>query len=48
MTVIQQYLRALPQAIRDGWAVLRDILLWGSVYPRTIDLATLRTMRKQS
>lgn len=46
-TVIAQYVRGLPRSLRDGCAALRDLFLWGSVYPRTIDLATLRAMRKQ-
>lgn len=47
MAVIAQYARALPRSIRDGYAAFRDLLLWGTVYPRTIDLATLRAMRKR-
>jgi hypothetical protein len=47
VTFLREYLRALPRTIQDGCAALRDILLWGAVYPRTIDLPTLRAMRKQ-
>lgn len=47
MTFLKQYARALPQTIRDGCAAYRDILLWGTVYPRTIDLPTLRAMKKR-
>lgn len=47
MTVIKQYVRALPQTIRDGCAALRDMLLWGTVHPRTIDLPRLRAMKKR-
>lgn len=44
---LREYLRTLPQTMRDGCAALRYILLWGAVYPRTIDLPALRAMRKQ-
>lgn len=47
MTTVRQYLRQLPQSFRNGCAALRDILWWGSVYPRTIDLATLRAMKNR-
>lgn len=47
MATIAQYLRALPGHTRDGFAALRDIIVWGSVYPRSVDLATLRAMRKR-
>jgi hypothetical protein len=47
MTIITQYVRAMPRSIVDGCAALRDMLLWGTVYPRSIDLATLRLMRKR-
>lgn len=47
MTTISQHLRQLPQSFRDGCSALHDILWWGSVYPRTIDLAALRTLRKR-
>lgn len=46
MTTITRYVRAVPRSIVDGCAALRDMFLWGRVYPRTIDLATLRAMRK--
>lgn len=47
MTFLQQYMRSLPHTIRDGYAGLRDMLLWGTVYPRTIDIPTLRAMRER-
>lgn len=47
MTALVQYVRALPRTVTDGCAALSDLLLWGSVYPRMINLATLRAMRKR-
>lgn len=47
MTTISQHLHQLQQSFRNGCAALHDILWWGSAYPRTIDLAALRTLRKR-
>jgi hypothetical protein len=31
----------LPRSIANGLAVLRDLLFWGHVYPRSVSLETL-------
>lgn len=45
MNELVWWLRGLPRSIEDGCAALRDLLLWGQVYPRTLDMATLRRMK---
>jgi len=47
MDTIVKWLRAQPRLIRDGLAGARDLLLWGRLYPRTIDLRTLGEMRRR-
>jgi hypothetical protein len=45
MDELVRWLRAFPRTITNGVAALRDLLLWGQVYPRAIDITTLRRMR---
>lgn len=47
MGELARWLRALPRSIADGFAAARDLLLRGHVYPRTVDMAALRRMRRQ-
>jgi len=46
MGELMQWLRALPRSIADGVEAARDLLLWGHVYPRTVDMAVLRRMKR--
>ena len=46
MGELVEWLRALPRSIAGGFAAVRDLLLWGRVYPRAVDLRTLRAMRR--
>jgi hypothetical protein len=47
MNDLVRWLRSFPRTVADGFAALRDLFLWGQVYPRAIDMATLRRMRRQ-
>jgi len=40
-----QWLRSFPRTVSDGCVALRDLLLWGQVYPRVLDMKTLAAMR---
>ncbi|MBW8703741.1 hypothetical protein MBT84_29520 [Streptomyces sp. MBT84] len=44
---LARWLRFFPRSVADGLAALRDLLLWGHVYPRTVTLETLRRMKGQ-
>ncbi|MGW4560090.1 hypothetical protein ACWEOV_41745 [Streptomyces sp. NPDC004365] len=44
---LARWLRLFPRSVADGLAVLRDLFLWGSVYPRAVTLETLRRMKGQ-
>ena len=47
MGELARRLRAFPRSIANGFAVVRDLLLWGHVYPRAVDMAVLRRMKEQ-
>lgn len=42
---LRAWVRQLGPSVADGACAFRDLLLWGRVYPRAIDLRSLQRMR---